>query len=71
MNQTLQNARRPDGLAVMAVLLVAFVAAVALLIRDYRSPPLQARASIEQKLAREGRFSPEIKRNVPLRPVRN
>ena len=69
MNQTLQNARRPDGLALMALLLVAFVAAFALLVRDYRSPPLQARAEIEQRLQKEGRFFPEIKRNVPLRAV--
>lgn len=70
MNETLQNARRPDGLMVFALLLVAFVVAMALLIADYRSPPLQARASIEQKLEQEGRFSPEITRNVPLRALR-
>lgn len=70
MNETLQNARRPDGLMFLALLLVAFVVAVALLIRDYRSPPLQARASIEQKLQEQGRFHPEIKRNVPLRALR-
>ncbi len=70
MNQTLQNARRPDGLALMALLLVAFVAAVGLLIRDYRMPPLQARAELEQRLQKEGRFYPEITRNVPLRAVR-
>ena len=70
MNQTLQNARRPDGLALMALLLVAFVAAVGLLVRDYRSPPLQARAEIEQRLQQQGRFFPEVTRNVPLRAVR-
>ena len=67
MNQTLQNARRPDGLVFMAFLLVAFVLAVGLLIRDFRSPSLQARAEVEQKLQEQGRFSPEIKRHVPLR----
>jgi len=70
VNQTLQNARRPDGLALMGLLLIAFVVAVALLIRDYRSPPVQARAQIEQKLQQAGRFSPEIKRHVPLRALR-
>jgi len=70
MNQTLQNARRADGLALMALLLVAFVAAFGLLIRDYRSPPLQARAQIEQRLQKEGRFHPEITHSVPLRAVR-
>ena len=70
MNQTLQNARRPDGLALMSVLLVAFVVAMGMLIRDYRSPPLQARAAIEQRLEQQGRFYPEIKRNVPLRTLR-
>lgn len=70
MNQTLQNARRSDGLALMALLLVVFVVAFGMLIRDYRSPPLQARAEIEQRLEKEGRFFPEIKRQVPLRAVR-
>ncbi|HVE81591.1 MAG TPA: hypothetical protein VND93_02035 [Myxococcales bacterium] len=70
MNQTLQNARRPDGLGLMALMLVAFVAAAGLLIFDYRSPPLEQRASIEQKLEKQGRFSPEIKRQVPLRALR-
>ncbi|HEY8205966.1 MAG TPA: hypothetical protein VIG99_00700 [Myxococcaceae bacterium] len=70
MNQTLQNARRPDGLALMSVLLVAFVVAMGMLIRDYRSPPLQARAAIEQRLQEQGRFYPEIKRSVPLRALR-
>jgi hypothetical protein len=70
MNQTLQNARRSDGLALMALLLVAFVAAFGLLIRDYQSPPLQARAEIEQRLQKEGRFYPEVQRTVPLRAVR-
>lgn len=70
MNQTLQTARRPDGLALMALLVVAFVVAMGMLIRDYRSPPLEARAAIEQRLQDQGRFFPEIKRNVPLRAVR-
>ena len=70
MNQTLQNARRPDGLALMGLLILAFIVAVALLIRDYRSPPVQARARIEQKLQQAGRFHPEIKRNVPLSALR-
>ncbi len=70
MNNTLQNARRPDGLALMALLLVAFVVAVGLLIRDYQSPPLQARASLEQRLQQQGRFSPEVKHVVPLRALR-
>jgi len=71
MFQTLQNARRPDGLAILGLLLVAFVVAVGLLIRDYRSPPLEARASIEQRLQQQGRFSPEITHVVPLRAARN
>ena len=70
MNQTLQNARRPDGLALMVLLIIAFVVAVGLLIRDFRSPPVQARAQIEQKLQKAGRFHPEIKRNVPLTVLR-
>jgi len=70
MNQTLQNARSPDGLALMALLLVAFVVAFGFLVREYRSPPLQARAQLEERLQKEGRFYPEIKRNVPLRAVR-
>lgn len=70
MNQTLQNARRPDGLALVALLLVAFVVAMGMLIRDYRSPPLQARAAIEQRMQQQGRFFPEIQRNVPLRALR-
>ena len=57
--------------AVMALLLVAFVAAVALLVRDCRSARLEARAAIEEKLAREGRFSPTITRSVPLQAARN
>ena len=69
MNETLKAVRARDGLLFMALLAVAFIVAVALLIHDYRSPPLQARASIEQRLQREGRFSPEIRRNVPLRVV--
>jgi hypothetical protein len=70
MDRTLQNARRPDGLAIMVVLLVAFVVAMGMLIRDYRSPPLQARAAIEQRLEQQGRFFPELRRNVPLRALR-
>ena len=51
MNQTMQTARRSDGLAFMALLIVAFVVAVGFLIRDYRSPPVQALAMARPRFA--------------------
>jgi hypothetical protein len=62
------SARKRDGLSVFVLLLVlGWIFGTALLIQDYRSPRLEARAMVEKKLERQGRFSPVVRRSVPLR----
>jgi hypothetical protein len=71
MSQMWESARKRDGLPVIGLLLlVGWVLAMGLLVQSYRSPPLQVRASVEQKLERQGRFSPLVRRSVPLRATR-
>lgn len=71
MNGIWESARKQDGLPVIGLLLLlGWIVGMALLIQDYRAPRLEARASVEQKLERQGRFSPVVRRSVPLRNAR-